>query len=90
MAEESSPPSPMISGHVVTAHEFMLWQTLRTGSPVGRWNIDEITSLVELTGLTKEEVLVALGGLLGQGLVKRLGGATREWFLALPDLTALS
>ena len=78
-------PEYTLNGHPVTAHEFSLWQTLRMGSPVGSGETDEITALARVTGLTEDEVQVGLGGLLARGLIKRMGGRTRTWFLALSD-----
>jgi hypothetical protein len=74
-----------IRGQDVTPHEFTLWQTLRAVSPVGRGETDEVTAIARLTGLSEDEVLIGLGGLLARGLIKHMGGRTREWFLALPD-----
>lgn len=74
-----------IHGQVVTVHEQILWQTLRLGSPVGHDGTDEITALADKTGLSEDEVLAGIGGLLARGLVKHMQGRTREWFLARPD-----
>jgi ABC-type multidrug transport system fused ATPase/permease subunit len=78
-------PEYMLHGQSVTAHEFTIWQTLLVVSPAGSGQTTEVTALARLVKLTEEEVLVALGGLLTLGLIKRMGGKGRQWFVALPD-----
>jgi hypothetical protein len=84
MAEHQNTHSS-IRSQDVTAHEFTLWQTLRVVSPVGSGETDEITALARLTELTEDEVVAGIDGLLALGLIKRMDGRTRVWFLALPD-----